>query len=53
MLEDKMDRLIVIVKGDLPDKEHLDKDLAFLLSTKTYLVSLDTFIKHFEINLIF
>ena len=38
MLEDKMDRLIVIVKGELPDKEHLDKDLAFLLSTKTYLV---------------
>ena len=37
MLEDKMDRLIVIVKGELPDKEHLDKDLAFLLSTKTFL----------------
>ena len=33
-----MDRLIVIVKGDLPDKAQMDKDLAFLLSTKTYLV---------------
>lgn len=37
MLEDRIDRLIVIVKGDLPKKETLDKDLQFLLSTKTYL----------------
>ncbi|RWS31661.1 Toll-like protein [Leptotrombidium deliense] len=38
MLEDKMDRLIVIVKGELPAKEEMDKDLVFLLTTKTYLV---------------
>ncbi|KAI1285320.1 Protein toll [Halotydeus destructor] len=38
MLEDKMDRLIVVVKGDLPPKEELDKELVFLLTTKTYLV---------------
>lgn len=38
MLEDKIDRLIVIVRGDLPPKEEMDKDLAFLLTTKTYLV---------------
>ena len=38
MLEDKIDRLIVIVRGELPPKEELDKDLLFLLSTKTYLV---------------
>ncbi|OTF80932.1 Toll-like protein, partial [Euroglyphus maynei] len=38
MLEDKMDRLIVIVRGNLPPKEELDKDLNFLLTTKTYLV---------------
>jgi len=38
MLEDKIDRLIVVVKGPLPPKEELDKDLVFLLSTKTYLV---------------
>ncbi|XP_054164823.1 protein toll-like [Oppia nitens] len=38
MLEDKIDRLIVVVKGQLPPKEELDKDLAFLLTTKTYLV---------------
>lgn len=37
MLEDKMDRLIVVVKGELPPKEELDKDLVFLLTTKTYL----------------
>ena len=36
MLEDKIDRLIVVVKG--PPKEELDKDLVFLLTTKTYLV---------------
>ena len=38
MLEDKMDRLIVIVRGNLPPKDELDKDLNFLLTTKTYLV---------------
>lgn len=38
MLEDKMDRLIVIVHGELPPKEEMDKDLIFLLTTKTYLV---------------
>ena len=38
MLEDKMDRLIVIVRGELPPKSELDKNLAFLLTTKTYLV---------------
>lgn len=37
MLEDKIDRLIVIVRGDLPPKNELDKNLAFLLTTKTYL----------------
>lgn len=37
MLEDKMDRLIVVVKGELPPKEEMDKDLVFLLTTKTYL----------------
>ncbi|KFM67733.1 Protein toll, partial [Stegodyphus mimosarum] len=38
MLEDKIDRLIIIVKGELPQKDTLDKDLQYLLSTKTYLV---------------
>ncbi|XP_064481504.1 protein toll-like isoform X2 [Ornithodoros turicata] len=38
MLEDRVDRLIVITKGDLPAKDSLDKDLRFLLSTKTYLI---------------
>ena len=38
MLEDKIDRLIVVVRGQLPPKEQLDKDLVFLLTTKTYLV---------------
>ncbi|XP_076359046.1 uncharacterized protein LOC143251678 [Tachypleus tridentatus] len=38
MLKDKVHRLIVVVKGDLPPKDTLDKDLQFLLSTKTYLV---------------
>lgn len=38
MLEDRMDRLIVIVRGELPPREQLDKDLNFLLTTKTYLV---------------
>lgn len=37
MLEDKIDRLIVIVRGELPPKHELDKNLAFLLTTKTYL----------------
>lgn len=37
MLEDKMDRVIVVVRGELPPKEELDKDLVFLLTTKTYL----------------
>lgn len=38
MLEDKIDRLIIIVKGELPPKETMDKDLQYLLTTKTYLV---------------
>lgn len=38
MLEDRVDRLIVIVRGELPPKETLDKELKFLLSTKTYLL---------------
>ncbi|XP_077518808.1 uncharacterized protein LOC144128898 isoform X2 [Amblyomma americanum] len=38
MLEDRVDRLIVIVRGELPPKETLDKELKFLLSTKTYLI---------------
>ncbi|XP_074596582.1 uncharacterized protein LOC141851707 [Brevipalpus obovatus] len=38
MLMDKIDRLIIIVRGELPPKEDLDKDLASLLTTKTYLV---------------
>lgn len=38
MLEDKIDRLIIIVKGELPPKETLDKELLYLLSTKTYLI---------------
>lgn len=38
MLEDKINRLIVIVKGQLPPKETLDKNLQAILSTKTYLV---------------
>lgn len=37
MIEDKIDRLIVIVRGELPPKQELDKNLAFLLTTKTYL----------------
>ena len=50
MLEDKMDRLIVIVKGDLPDTDQLDKDLAFLLSTKTYLVIQILIYSNFKFN---
>ncbi|GIY32691.1 protein toll [Caerostris darwini] len=38
MLEDKIDRLIIIVKGELPPKDTLDSDLQYLLSTKTYLI---------------
>lgn len=38
MLEERRDRLIVIIRGDIPDKSQMDRDLAFLLSTKTYLV---------------
>ncbi|XP_050038610.1 uncharacterized protein [Dermacentor andersoni] len=38
MLEDRVDRLIVIVRGELPPKETLDKELKFLLTTKTYLI---------------
>ena len=38
MLEDKMDRLIVVVRGELPPRDQMDKDLVFLLTTKTYLV---------------
>lgn len=38
MLEDKIDRLIIIVKGELPPKDTLDKELLYLLSTKTYLI---------------
>ncbi|XP_053202336.1 uncharacterized protein LOC128387182 [Panonychus citri] len=38
MLEDKIDRLIVIVRGELPPREEMDKELIFLLTTKTYLV---------------
>lgn len=38
MLEDQIDRLIVIVRGELPPKEQMDSELAFLLTTKTYLV---------------
>lgn len=38
MLEDQIDRLIVVVRGDLPPKDQMDKDLVYLLTTKTYLV---------------
>ncbi|XP_022235721.1 protein toll-like [Limulus polyphemus] len=38
MLKDKVDRLIVVVRGELPPSGTLDKDFQFLLSTKTYLV---------------
>lgn len=38
MLEDRVDRLIVIVRGELPPKDALDKELKFLLTTKTYLI---------------
>ncbi|GFT16556.1 protein toll [Trichonephila clavipes] len=38
MLEDKIDRLIIIVKGELPPKDTLDKNLQYLLTTKTYLI---------------
>ncbi|KAG8198007.1 hypothetical protein JTE90_001847 [Oedothorax gibbosus] len=38
MLEDKIDRLIIIVKGQLPPKETMDKNLQYLLTTKTYLL---------------
>ncbi|XP_022248789.1 protein toll-like isoform X2 [Limulus polyphemus] len=37
-LEDKVNRLIVVVRNNLPPKDALDKDLQYLLSTKTYLV---------------
>ncbi|XP_022664875.1 toll-like receptor Tollo isoform X3 [Varroa destructor] len=37
MMEDRINRLIVIIKGEIPPKENLDSDLRFLLGTKTYL----------------
>lgn len=37
MLQDKKDRLIVILKGKLPDKNELDRDVLQVISTKTYL----------------
>lgn len=36
-LKDKKDRIILIVKGDLPDKSLLHEDVRYVLSTKTYL----------------
>lgn len=38
MLEDKTDRIIVIVKGELPSTDSFDKELKHLLSTKTYVL---------------
>ncbi|OQR80255.1 hypothetical protein BIW11_05184 [Tropilaelaps mercedesae] len=37
MMEDRINRLIVIIKGEIPPKDSLDSDLRFLLGTKTYL----------------
>nr|ABK88278.1 toll-like receptor [Carcinoscorpius rotundicauda] len=37
-LEDKVNRLIIVVTHNLPPKDSLDKDLQYLLSTKTYLL---------------
>ncbi|UYV67528.1 Tl [Cordylochernes scorpioides] len=37
MMEDRMDRIILVIKGELPDISTLDPDLQFLLQTKTYL----------------
>ncbi|XP_067142829.1 protein toll-like [Centruroides vittatus] len=36
-LEDKIDRLIIVIRGQCPMNKCLDKDLKFFLSTKTYL----------------
>lgn len=38
MLEDKVNRIIFILRGQLPPMNTLDKDLQVLLKTKTYLV---------------
>ncbi|XP_067141549.1 protein toll-like [Centruroides vittatus] len=38
MLEDKVNRIIFVLKGHLPPMSTLDKDLQVLLKTKTYLV---------------
>ncbi|UYV81680.1 Tl [Cordylochernes scorpioides] len=37
MLEENMDRMIIVIKGQLPDESTLDSDLKYLLQTKTYL----------------
>ncbi|UYV67531.1 hypothetical protein LAZ67_5001137 [Cordylochernes scorpioides] len=37
MMEDRMDRIILVIKGELPDSSTLDPDLQLLLQTKTYL----------------
>ncbi|UYV67502.1 hypothetical protein LAZ67_5000948 [Cordylochernes scorpioides] len=37
MMEEKKDRMIIVIKGQLPDKSTLDSELQFLLQTKTYL----------------
>ncbi|UYV67530.1 hypothetical protein LAZ67_5001136 [Cordylochernes scorpioides] len=37
MMEDRMDRIILVIKGELPDSSTLDPNLQLLLQTKTYL----------------
>lgn len=36
-LQDRKNRLIVVIKGEVPDKDELEKDVQFFISTKTYL----------------
>jgi hypothetical protein len=38
MLKDKRDRIIFVVKGDLPDSNQLPRDVRHILTTRTYLV---------------
>lgn len=37
-LQDKKDRLIIVLSGNLPDMNDLDEDVRYVISWKTYLV---------------
>jgi protein toll len=38
MLKDRRDRIIFIIKGDMPDSNELPRDVRYILATRTYLV---------------